>query len=271
MFFTPPETLTIESTLAELPAIDSIVDLQTTGEEVLNLFKNNPANPGVIVFDKGTIHGLISREGFFEATGRRFGVEIFLGRPISAMLEHFSTQPLILSEQITISRAIFEALNRSSRSVYDPIIVKSIKNTYQVLDILTVFLAENKILLTLHKQNIFTIASGIKLTDEEAVKRFVRFTGIIRLENPRILITRQNIKCDTCGEKIEYSIPDVVRSHPQINKGVEVSERMGNKTFVLYVRHRCGNDIREIPVFLDNDLNIRALRPSRLVETYVND
>lgn len=269
--YIPPESLTIDSTLAELPSIDSCVNLQTTGEEVMNIFKINPSNPGVIVMENGTIQGLISREVFFEATGKRFGVEIFLGRPISTMLEQFSTQPLILSEQVTISQAIFEALKRSSRSVYDPIIVKSISKTYQILDILTVFLAENKILLTLHNQNVFTITSGIKLTDEEAVKRFVLFTGITRLENPRILITRQSITCDTCGEKIEYSIPDVVRSHPQINKGIEVSEKMGNKSFIVYIRHGCGNDIREIPVFLDGDLNIRALRPSRLVETYVND
>ncbi len=124
--------------------------------------------------DQNSIAGLISREAFFENTGKRFGVEIFLGRPISTMLEQYSTQPLVLPESSKISQTIHEALKRNSRSVYDPIIVEKSDKEFRIIDILTVFLAENQILLTLHNQHTFTIASGIKLTDEEAVKRFIK-------------------------------------------------------------------------------------------------
>jgi hypothetical protein len=259
----------IDSTLGELPSIDSSIDHQTTGETVFKMFHNDPANPGVIVMEDGVISGLISREAFFENTGKRFGIEVFLGRPISAMLEQYSTQPLILPANAKVSLAIHEALKRRSRTVYDPIIVEKQEKQYRVIDILTVFLAENQILLTLHNQHAFTVASGIKLTDEEAIKRFIQFTGLISIKDPKVLINRNTVICDRCGSSVEYSIADVVRSHPQLNRGVEVTSKMGTRSYILYVRHTCGTDIREIPVYHDGELNLRALRPSRLVETYV--
>ncbi len=269
MEYLPSTTLSLDSTLCELPSIDSSTSAETSGEEVMKIFKANPANPGVIVMKGETIAGLISREAFFETTGKRFGVEIYLGRSIATMLELFSSEPLILPESEKISHAIHEALRRDTRSVYDPIIVKKTEGGYRVIDILSVFLAENQILLTLHNQHTFTVSSGIKLTDKEAIFRFIEFTGIKELKDPTVLIKRNSIICDKCGKKIEYSIPDIVRSHPQLTRGIEVISKMGNRSYIFYVKHTCGNEIREIPVHHDCDLNLRALRPSRLVETYV--
>jgi hypothetical protein len=262
-------TFSLDSTLGDLPSIQSQIDYQTAGEQVLKLFHENQKNPGVIVMQNSSIIGLISREAFFETTGKRYGVELFLGRPISAMLEQFSTQPLILPEDFKISLAIHEALKRTARSVYDPIIVNKTNGKFGVIDILTVFLAENQILLTLHNQHVDSKASGLALSDEEAVKRFLKFTGIRMIKDPLVLINTNSIVCDRCGITINYTIADIVRSHPQLSMGVEIIEKMGNRSFILYVRHTCGQEIREIPVYHDNELLLRSLRPSRLVETYV--
>lgn len=215
------------------------------------------------------IAGMISREAFFEKTGKRFGVEIYLSRPISTMLELFTSHPLVLPENKKISHAIHEALQRDSNSVYDPIIIQKSEGLFRVINILSVFHAENQILLTLHNQNAFTISSGIKLSDKDAIYRFLDFANIKELKDPTVLIKRNSIICDKCGKKIEYSIPDVVRSHPQLTRGIEVISKMGNRSYIFYIKHTCGNEIREIPVHHDCDLNLRALRPSRLVETYV--
>lgn len=259
----------LDSTLGDLPFIESQIDCQATGEMVSQLFHKNRQNPGVIILKDAEIAGMISREAFFETTGRRYGVEVFLGRPIAAMLENFSTQPLILPESCKISLAIHEALKRESRSVFDPIIVQRSEGQYGVIDILTVFLAENQILLTLHNQHVNSFASGLNLTDQEAVKRFVKFTGILQLSNPRVLININSITCDRCGKPVQYTIPDIVRTHPQLSTGVEIIEKMGNRSYILYVKHTCGKEIREIPVLHDSELELRSLRPSRLVETYV--
>lgn len=262
-------TFPLDSTLGDLPSILSQVDHQAAGEQVMKLFQDDQKNPGVVVMQNSNIIGLISREAFFETTGKRYGVEIFLGRPISAMLQQFSTRPLILPENYRISLAIHEALKRSSRSVYDPIIVEKSDGQYGVLDILAVFLAENQILLTLHNQHVYSVASGLALTDEDAVKRFLKFTGIRQLKDPRVLIHKNSIVCDRCGNAVEFTVADIVRSHPQLSMGVEIVEKMGNRSYILYVRHTCGQEIREIPVYHDNELNLRSLRPSRMVETYV--
>ncbi len=259
----------LDSTLGDLPSISSRIDCETTGEQVMQLFKENQTNPGVIVIQNSSIIGMISREAFFETTGKRYGVELFLGKPIKAMLENFSSQPLILPENAKISLAIHEALKRNARSVYDPIIVQKSTGEFRIIDILTVFLAENKILLTLHNQYVDSKTSGLPLTDEEAIKRFLKFTGIRQLKEPRVLVNTNSVICDRCGNAINYTIADVVRAHPQLSMGVEIIEKMGSRSYVLYVRHTCGQEIREIPVYHDNELQLRSLRPSRLVETYV--
>ncbi|GAP20752.1 hypothetical protein [Leptolinea tardivitalis] len=261
--------LSIDTSIGELPSLDSSIDVTTTGDSVSKIFQENPANPGVIILENNVIKGLISREVFFEKTGKRFGVEVFLGRPISTMLDQYSSKPLVLAEKVPVSQAIHEALKRDSRSIYDPIIVAKEDSSFRVLDILTVFLAENQILLTMHNQHVFTVSNGIHLTDEEAIRRFVKFTKITGLTNPAVLINRNSINCDCCGQRVDYTIADVVRSHPQLNRGVEITSKMGNKSYVLYVRHTCGKEIREIPVLYDHELQLRALRPSRVVENYV--
>jgi hypothetical protein len=259
----------LDTTLGDLPYIESQIDHQATGEMVSKLFHQNRQNPGVIIMKERKIAGMISREAFFETTGKRYGVEVFLGRPIAAMLENFSTQPLILPESLKISLAIHEALKRVTRSVFDPIIVERTGGLYGVIDILTVFLAENQILLNLHNQHVNSFASGLNITDQEAVKRFVKFTGIRQLSDPYVLIYANSVICDRCGMPVKYTVPDIVRSHPQLSTGVEIIEKMGNRSYILYVRHTCGQEIREIPVYHDSELKLRSLRPSRLVETYV--
>ena len=259
----------LDSTLGDLPSILSRIESETPGEKVMQLFKENQNNPGVIVFEKSTIIGMISREAFFETTGKRYGVELFLGKPIKAMLENFASKPLILPESARISMVIHEALKRNARSVYDPIIVEKSTGEFRILDILTLFLAENQILLTLHNQYVDAKTSGLPLTNEEAIKRFLKYTGIRQLKEPKVLVNTNAVTCDCCGCPVMYTIADIVRSHPQLSMGVEIIEKMGNRSYILYVRHTCGQEIREIPVYHDNELQLRSLRPSRLVETYV--
>ncbi|HEX7556248.1 MAG TPA: hypothetical protein VF338_06460, partial [Leptolinea sp.] len=95
----------IDSTLDDLPSINSSVQFDILGDKILQFFNQNPGNPGVIIMKQQEILGVLSREIFFENTGRRFGVEVFLNRPIYLMLEKFSTHPLILPSSSKISFA----------------------------------------------------------------------------------------------------------------------------------------------------------------------
>jgi len=262
-------SLSLDSSLDDLPSIDSSVQFDAKGETILQLFNEKPENPGVIIFKGTKILGVISRETFFEHTGKRFGIEVFLSRPIHRMFENYAMQPLILPASVKISLAAQQALKRDSRSVYEPIVVEKANKVFHLIDIFTVFLAENQILLTLHNQHTFTIASGMNIPDDEAIMRFSKFADIAMDIDPLLFLIRHTITCDQCKQTIEYSITDIVRSHPQLDRGIEISKKMGSRTFTFYVRHTCGQVIREIPVQHDEDLKLRALRPSRLVEAYV--
>jgi len=257
-----------EATLDDLPSMESSIEYTTPGEEVLFLFERNPNCPGVIVIKENKVQGLISRDAFFEKTGKKFGVEIFLNRPIHLMLEDQRQPPLILPAREQISQAIFKALKRNMENVYDPIIIEK-SRTYRIIDILSIFMAENNILLNLHKQHLFTVSSGMAISDSEAARDFSKFTGILEETSENILSRRYTVACEICHSSISFSIADVIRSYPQITQGIEIHSRMGNQSYIVYIRHSCGGTIREIPVQFDDDFNIRALRPSRLVETYV--
>jgi hypothetical protein len=262
-------SLSLDSSLDDLPSIDCSVQFDTKGENVMQLFNEKPENPGVIIVKGTDILGVISRETFFEHTGKRFGVEVFLNRPIQRMFEKYAVQPLILPASSKISQAAHQALKRDARSVYEPIVVEKTSRIFRLIDIFTVFLAENQILLNLHNQHTFTIASGMNIPDDEAIMRFSKFGDIPSDIDPLLFLIRHSVTCDHCSQKIEYSITDIVRSHPQLDRGIEIVKKMGSRTFTFYVRHTCGDVIREIPVQHDEDLKIRAVRPSRLVETYV--
>jgi hypothetical protein len=269
MDYSTPSSLTIDSTLDDLPSINSCIEFNTPGEMVMQMFHQMPSNPGAIIINQGEIIGVISREAFFENTGKRFGVEVFLGRPIHLMLDQVSREPLILSSREKISQAAHEALKRKTKSVFDPIIVEKPGKNYRIIDMLTIFLAENQILLTLHNQYTFSISSGMNLTDEEAIHRFSIFAAIPADLFTAKLTKLNTITCEICGETVHYSIADVIRSYPQLSRGVEITTKMGTRSYIFYVRHSCRETIREIPVQHDEDFNVRSLRPSRLVETYV--
>jgi hypothetical protein len=52
-------------------------------------------------------------------------------------------------------------------------------------------------------------------------------------------MTRHNysITCEVCGGDVHYSVPDLVRSHPRIVRGVIVERAGGGTNYRFYVRH----------------------------------
>ena len=66
----------------DLPSYARAVDPGTSGQKVADLFAEDLLVPGVIILNKGVFLGVISRDMFFERTGKLYGTEIFLVRPI---------------------------------------------------------------------------------------------------------------------------------------------------------------------------------------------
>jgi len=261
--------LSVDSLLSELPFFREVITPDTTGQEVARLLDADPHLPGLLIMQNGNLEGVIARETFFERVGRKFGVEKYYTRPISLMLEVIGHKMLILPDSMLITSATKNALSRELESLYQPIIIENPDNEYHLLSAQLLFLAQSQQLLEIHKQRYFTVDSGLPKTDQEAIIEFVKHVGNQAVFTPEMFINRHEIRCDHCSEMVDYAIVDIIRCFPQLNRGVVVEEKMGVRTYRVYVRHYCKDrEIWEIPMQLDERLEYRSQRQARAVESY---
>jgi hypothetical protein len=262
--------LSIDSTINDLPTYKKIISPDTPGQEVSEILKADAHLPGVIIIDNGKLIGIISREMFYESAGKRFGPEIFLNRSILTMLETNTYETLILPENMLITTATQKALKRDLKSIYQPIVIEQANHEYSLISPLLLFIAQSNQLLELQKQRLYTVDAGQKISEKEAITRFIRYAGNRPEFNLNMFRKRNAVRCDNCLQMVNYSIVDIIRTFSQLNRGIIVEERMGSRVYRLYVRHSCkNNEIWEIPVQLDENLEYRSQRPARAVESYV--
>ena len=138
--------LTHESTLAELPLDDFIVSAATHGDAVAAVFDERPELPGVIVVDRDTVLGMISREKFLERLSRPYGLELYMRRPIRAMLDASQLAHLELPGDCGIHEAASIALSRPVEQVYEPIVVVLPGERLRLLGIYVLLLAQSRLL-----------------------------------------------------------------------------------------------------------------------------
>lgn len=104
---------------------------------------------------------------------------------------------------------------------------------------------------------------GTDISDKVAINRFLRFANLPASAAQPLLDKEFDLKCEVCNKTIEYSIADVVRSHPDLDSGVEIEDGLGETNFTFFVRHECDRDYREIPVMHDHNMVPRSQKESR--------
>ena len=121
------------------------------------------------------------------------------------------------------------------------------------------------LLLTVLNSRLFVDIFGIRLSEKKALLKFAKHVNL----HPFFLQSRINpeysITCDVCNKKVKYSIVDIVRSHPNLERGVKIEEAMGTTNYTFFLRHRCGGILREIPVTHDEKFEYRSKRASRIL------
>ena len=78
----------------------------------------------------------------------------------------------------------------------------------------------------------------------------------------------QNIsfKCDVCGRNLQKSMLDVaVENSEQLERGIKVQKGFGTTSVEIFPIHECVTEMREIPIFLDSQLEYRRYGDSRPV------
>jgi hypothetical protein len=121
------------------------------------------------------------------------------------------------------------------------------------------------VLLTFLNRDLFLHIFGIQMSDRQAIAKFLRYSKGGSEVFGSQLTKRFSIRCDNCGKVIRYTIADIVRAHPQLERGIILEQGMGSRNFTFYLRHRCSDGFREIPVYHDSHLEYRSHKQSRLL------
>lgn len=134
-----------ESTLLDLPLYHCQIELTQQAKEVAQAFEQNSMLPGVILTEGGKFVGIISRRLFYEKVNRRYGLEMFFKRPIEVLYKFSKPDPLVLPGSKLIVEAAQESLYRSAELIYEPVVVEIAPQSYKVLDIHQLMVAQSRI------------------------------------------------------------------------------------------------------------------------------
>ncbi len=137
--------ISLESTLLDLPLYNCQIELTQQAKEVAQAFEGNSMLPGVILTDRGNFVGIISRRVFFERVSRRYGLEMFFKRPIEVLYRFSKQELLVLPGSKLIVEAAEESLYRSAELVYEPVVVEIAPQTYRLLDVHQLMVAQSRI------------------------------------------------------------------------------------------------------------------------------
>ncbi|TDY51428.1 methyl-accepting chemotaxis protein (MCP) signaling protein [Alicyclobacillus sacchari] len=109
-----------------------------TGLYVRQLFEQTGSEAIVVCTPEENVVGTIVNRRFFEQIGQRFGADLYLGRPVSLLMD---TQPLVVSVHTPAADVVDSALSRPVETFYDPVVVTCKGRYYGILtirDLLTV-------------------------------------------------------------------------------------------------------------------------------------
>jgi two-component system NtrC family sensor kinase len=137
--------LSLDSTLVELSLYAFNVEATDLGMQISQMLEANPLLPGVILTDRGEFSGMISRRRFLEFLSRPFGRELFLKRPVRALYRFSQTEILIFPSNTLIVDAARKSLLRSKELLYEPIVVQMSPQTYSLVDVHELLVAQSNI------------------------------------------------------------------------------------------------------------------------------
>lgn len=141
----PTGKIPVPVCIGDLPLSAYSISDDTSTEAVTNYLEKEPSVPGVILTRGGHLTGVIPRYKMFERLGHRYGVELFLRKPIREIEHELQTEIFILKSHLSINAAVKLALGRTQTSLYDPVIVEFEDGTMQLLDMYVLLLSQSQL------------------------------------------------------------------------------------------------------------------------------
>ena len=141
----------ISITLQDVPGTYLSVCPSDQIQDVVNIFKQNPAVNGILLIDKNQLVGLVTREQLFEVLGRPYGNELFLNKTIADWFSRFGTKSLVFGFEQRVDYVARTALARTPADRYDPIVVMDQNHSYKLVDMHTLLTIQNRLLSDLYQ------------------------------------------------------------------------------------------------------------------------
>jgi hypothetical protein len=216
--------------IGDLPMSDYAVSADSLAETVTVHMQNDNMIPGVLIMEKQKLRGVIPRHKMFERLGKRYGIELFLRKPIGELEQELGVEPFLLKGHLSINIAVKLALSRAEASIYDPIVVEHESGSLMLLDMYILLLTQSQLSTNLSGivsslNNIETILSsetagastlGLILESMNLVVPFHHVQILLEDQDEiaRMLGTYENVK--VAVEPLERN--DIYRSVLTINQ-----------------------------------------------------
>lgn len=131
--------------ISDLPSHQYIVSPATLTETVVTELETRPELPGVLIVDRHhRLLGLLTRLKLFERLGHRYGVELFLRKPIYELGNVIGLKVQTLPGPMRVDEAVQYALGRPAADIYDPVVVQIDTQLFSMLEINVLLLAQSR-------------------------------------------------------------------------------------------------------------------------------
>ena len=141
----PTGSIPVPVCIGDLPMSEYTVSEYTRTEEVASYMASTPMVPGAIILRDQKAIGIIPRHKMFERLGRRYGVELFLRKPIIDMARELHAELCILKSHLSVNLAVKLALSRDQNHIYDPVVVEFEYGKLQLLDMYVLLLSQSQL------------------------------------------------------------------------------------------------------------------------------
>ncbi len=216
--------------ISDLPGHAFSVGPNTPTEKVVSELENQPGLPGVMIIEDGQLLGIITRLKLFERLGHRFGVELFLQKPIIQLKDLIRTHAQAVPGYSRIDDAIQYALSRPAPDIYDPIVVQRSNGAMELLDINSLLLAQSRAMASL--SNVVGNLEQIDHLIASGRDRVEIFNKILQLLQQVVPYHQAGIlACD--GEGMGFIAHQGYQLAP--NRADEITK---SSTYALIVTHR---------------------------------
>jgi hypothetical protein len=143
IFMSPTGQMYPPVSIGELPSHEYQVSTETITEDVSSHLESHPEIPGVILIRDNKIHSMIPRNKIFERLGHRYGVELFLQKPIIELQENLETTIFKVSSSTRVNVAANAAIARQAKSIYDPLVMEYDDGYFRQLDMHVLLMAQS--------------------------------------------------------------------------------------------------------------------------------